>query len=64
MDIYEKYVGQIFDNRYRIEKVIGIGGMAIVFKATGLLRRRRVAVKIRNDEIASDEQSVKRLAKI
>ncbi|MBE6569013.1 MAG: PASTA domain-containing protein [Ruminococcaceae bacterium] len=60
MDIYEKYVGQIFDNRYRIEKVIGIGGMAIVFKATDLLMRRLVAVKILKDEIASDEQSVKR----
>lgn len=60
MDIYEKYVGQIFDNRYRIEKVIGIGGMAIVFKATDLLMRRLVAVKILKDEIAGDEQSVKR----
>ena len=40
MDNYEKYVGQIFDNRYRIERVIGIGGMAIGFKATDLLMRR------------------------
>ncbi|MBQ8642184.1 MAG: protein kinase [Clostridia bacterium] len=60
MELYEKYVGQIFDNRYRIEKVIGIGGMAIVFKATDLLMRRLVAVKILKDEIAGDEQSVKR----
>lgn len=60
MDMYEKYVGQIFDNRYRIEKLIGIGGMAIVYKATDLLMRRLVAVKILKDEIAGDEQSVKR----
>lgn len=60
MELYEKYVGQIFDNRYRIEKVIGIGGMAIVFKATDLLMRRLVAVKILKDEIAGDEPSVKR----
>ena len=60
MDNYEKYVGQIFDNRYRIERVIGIGGMAIVFKATDLLMRRVVAVKILKDEIAGDEPSVKR----
>ena len=60
MEFYEKYVGQIFDNRYRIEKLIGIGGMAIVFKATDLLMRRLVAVKILKDEIAGDEQSVKR----
>lgn len=60
MEIYEKYVGLVFDDRYRIERVIGIGGMAIVFKATDLLMRRVVAVKILKDEISEDEQSVKR----
>lgn len=60
MELYEKYVGLVFDNRYRIEKVIGVGGMAIVFKATDLLMRRVVAVKILKDEISADEQSVKR----
>ena len=60
MELYEKYVGLVFDNRYRIERVIGIGGMAIVFKATDLLMRRVVAVKILKDEISEDEQSVKR----
>ncbi len=62
MELYEKYVGLVFDNRYRIEKVIGIGGMAVVFKATDLLMRRTVAVKILKDEISGDEQSVKRFA--
>jgi len=60
MEVYEKYVGLIFDNRYRIERVVGVGGMAIVFKATDLLMRRPVAVKILKDEISADEQSVKR----
>ncbi|MBE6542672.1 MAG: PASTA domain-containing protein, partial [Ruminococcaceae bacterium] len=60
MDLFEKYVGLVFDNRYRIEQVIGIGGMAVVFKATDLLMRRTVAVKILKDEISGDEQSVKR----
>lgn len=60
MEQYEKYVGLVFDNRYRIEKVIGVGGMAIVFKATDLLMRRVVAVKILKDEISADEQAVKR----
>ena len=59
-ELYEKYVGRVFDNRYRIERVIGIGGMAIVFKAADLLMRRTVAVKILKDEISGDEQSVKR----
>jgi len=60
MELFEKYVGLVFDNRYRIEKVIGVGGMAIVFKATDLLMRRVVAVKILKDEISADEQAVKR----
>ncbi|MBE6597976.1 MAG: PASTA domain-containing protein [Ruminococcaceae bacterium] len=62
VSIYAKYVGRVFDNRYRIEQVIGIGGMAVVFKATDLLMRRVVAVKILKDEISSDEQSVKRFS--
>ncbi len=62
INIYAKYVGRVFDNRYRIEQVIGIGGMAVVFKATDLLMRRVVAVKILKDEISSDEQSVKRFS--
>jgi len=60
IDVYSKYVGRVFDNRYRIEQVIGIGGMAVVFKATDLFMRRLVAVKILKDEISADEQSVKR----
>ncbi len=60
MDGFEKYVGAVFDNRYKIEKIIGIGGMAVVYKAHDLLMNRIVAVKILKDEIAADEQSVKR----
>ena len=60
MDQFERYVGQVFDKRYRIVKVIGIGGMAVVFEATDLLMRRNVAVKMLKDEINNDTQSVKR----
>ncbi|MBQ7599178.1 MAG: Stk1 family PASTA domain-containing Ser/Thr kinase [Clostridia bacterium] len=60
MESYERYVGQVFDNRYRIEKIIGVGGMAVVFKATDTLMRREVAVKILKEEIAADTQSVQR----
>jgi len=61
-ELFERYVGMVFDNRYRIERVVGIGGMAVVFKATDLLMRRIVAVKILKDEISSDTESVKRFA--
>ena len=60
MDNYEKYIGQVFDNRYRIDALIGVGGMAVVYKAVDLLMRRIVAVKILRDDIATDDASVKR----
>lgn len=60
MENYEKYVGQIFDNRYKIENLIGVGGMAVVYKALDMLMRRVVAVKILKDDMATDEPSVMR----
>ncbi|MDD6094229.1 MAG: protein kinase [Clostridia bacterium] len=60
MEVYEKYVGAVLDGRYKIEKIIGIGGMAVVFKAFDLLMKRTVAVKMLKEEIADDEESVKR----
>jgi serine/threonine protein kinase/beta-lactam-binding protein with PASTA domain len=60
METFEKYVGQVFDRRYRIVKIIGIGGMAVVFEAIDTVMKRTVAVKMLKDEIANDAQSVKR----
>ncbi|MBR5632697.1 MAG: protein kinase, partial [Clostridia bacterium] len=60
MDNYEKYIGHVFDNRYRIDALIGVGGMAVVYKAVDLLMRRIVAVKILRDDISADDASVKR----
>ncbi len=60
MDSFERYVGQVLDKRYRMLRVLGVGGMAVVFEANDLLMRRNVAVKMLKDEIANDSQSVKR----
>ncbi len=60
MDLFDKYVGRVFDNRYRIEKIIGIGGMAVVFEAEDTVMHRKVAVKMLKEEINNDAQSVKR----
>lgn len=57
---YERYVGQVFDNRYRLLKTLGVGGMSVVFEAYDLLEKRTVALKMLRDDIASDAQQVKR----
>lgn len=57
---YEKYIGVMFDGRYRIEKVIGLGGMAVVFKAVDIKAERYVAIKLLREDMAQDEESVKR----
>ena len=60
MDTLSKYIGQILDNRYKIVKTIGVGGMAVVFEANDLIQKRTVAVKILRDEFSKDAQAVKR----
>jgi len=58
---FEKLINRVLDGRYRIENVLGIGGMAYVLKATDMQNgNRTVAIKILNDECNSDERAVKR----
>ncbi len=60
METYEKFVGQTLDGRYKIEKQVGIGGMAVVFRAYDAVIRRNVAVKMLKEDVAQDEAAVKR----
>ena len=60
MDQYNNYIGLLLDDRYKIKRLLGIGGMAMVFEADDIFRKVVVAVKILKDEFASDEVSVQR----
>ena len=42
----ENYVGKRLDGRYEIIEIIGVGGMAVVYKAFDNIDNRIVAVKI------------------
>ena len=56
----DMYIGKRLDGRYEIETLIGVGGMANVYKAKDLLEDRAVAVKILRDEFLSNEDLVRR----
>ena len=60
MEKLDRYIGTLLDRRYRIHRVIGVGGMSVVFEATDLVMNRTVAVKMLRDEIRGDEQAVSR----
>ena len=46
MDNSKQYIGAVFDGRYKIERIVGIGGMAFVYEATDLIHNRKVAIKL------------------
>ncbi len=52
----DKYVGKRLDGRYEIKEIIGIGGMAVVYKAYDTIDDREVAVKILKDEFLANEE--------
>lgn len=55
-----KYIGKRLDGRYEIEELIGIGGMADVYKAHDIVEEKTVAVKILKDEYLSNEDFKRR----
>ncbi len=60
MDNMDKYLGRMLDDRYEIIEPIGVGGMAVVYKAMCHRLNRYVAIKILRDEFARDEEFRKR----
>jgi serine/threonine-protein kinase len=51
----DKYIGRLLDDRYEILEVIGVGGMAVVYRAKCHRLNRMVAIKILKDDYLEDE---------
>ena len=51
-----QYIGKILDNRYEILDVIGVGGMAVVYKAYCHRLHRFVAIKVLKRDLAADAE--------
>ncbi len=55
-----KYIGKKIDGRYEILELIGVGGMANVYRARDVVENRMVAVKILREEFLENEEFLRR----
>ena len=51
MERYEQYIGKTLNGKYLIKELLGIGGMAYVFKASVIASGETVSIKILNEEL-------------
>ena len=52
----DRLIGKLVNSRYRIQSVIGMGGMAIVYRAVDVQTGATVAIKVLKQEFLADEQ--------
>lgn len=60
MDRLERFIGEVLDEKYRLERLLGQGGMGAVFLATHLGTERPVALKIITPQLMRNEELVAR----
>ncbi len=56
----DKFIGKRLDGRYEIHEILGVGGMAVVYKAYDNVENRTVAIKILREEFAKNEEFLRR----
>ncbi len=56
----DKYTGKRLDGRYEIQELIGVGGMAMVYRAHDIIDDKTVAIKILKDEFIGNEEFIRR----
>jgi len=56
----EQYVGELLDDKYRLDQLLGTGGMGAVFLATHLGTARYVALKLIAPQFMRNEEFVER----
>ncbi|MBQ9880934.1 MAG: Stk1 family PASTA domain-containing Ser/Thr kinase [Clostridia bacterium] len=61
--MYENYIGSILENnnnKYKIIKKIGSGGMSVVFEGFDITHNRSVAIKVLKEDYLEDEDYIRR----
>ena len=56
----DKYIGKRLDGKYEIHELIGVGGMAYVYKAYDRVGDRWVAIKILKEEFSNNSDFLRR----
>ncbi len=56
----DPYIGTTFDHRYKIEKLLGEGGMGFVYLARHKVIDKKVAIKVLRAEMAKDREILDR----
>ena len=59
-DFEEKYIGSVINDRYKIIKLVGTGGMGSVYLAEHEILRKKVAIKILHYEQSKRKDTVER----
>ncbi len=57
---FDPYIGQVLDEKYRLERLLGRGGMGAVYLATHLGTERYVALKLITPQFMRNEEFVAR----
>jgi len=60
VDVVRERLQRIIEGQYRIERLLGKGGMGAVFLAHDLTLEREVAIKVLPPDVAQDDQVVRR----
>src|SRR5438046_1935287 len=55
--------GDIVAQRYRIERMLGVGGMGVVMAATHIVLHEKVAIKLLLPELAKNDEASKRFVR-
>ena len=56
----DKYTGKRLDARYEIQELIGVGGMAVVYRAYDIIEDKIGAIKILKDEFLGNKEFIRR----
>ena len=56
----DKYIGKRLDGRYEVHELLGVGGMAYVYRAYDKIESRWVAIKILKEELSNNSDFLRR----